>query len=153
MDALEIYVLCESRSAELAQKFLDAFLPKRTPIADEYPYPEFEDEPTDVFLTAIELMHRLEVDATESYSIYFDEFGSTGTQAMLFYTEDGAMIAGVSGLEIPPNAVLQRMAAEVGGEFGYLTSGSCPPETRGEFIALCRNSALDRLVEGQVKNR
>ena len=96
MDATEIYVLCNSRSANLASRFLNECLRDRRQIADEYPFPEFVDDPVKTFQTPEDLMQRLEQDEHESYSIYWDAKRADGPrQAMLFYTEDGAMIAGI----------------------------------------------------------
>ncbi len=152
MDPTEIYVLCESRSAELAKRFLDSCLPTRTPVADEYPFPEYVDEPSDTFQTPNELMRRLESDKHESYSIYWDAASNNGPrQAMLFYTEDGAMIAGIGGPSVSLGETLSCVAKQVNGRFGFITSGSCPPETSEAFIAICRESTLANIFEGQLR--
>ncbi len=152
MDPTEIYVLCESRSAQLAKCFLDVCLPSRNPLADEYPFPEYVDEPSDTFQTSEELMRRLEKDEHESYSIYWDAASNDGNrQAMLFYTEDGAMIAGIGGPNVGLDETLLYVAKQVNGRFGYITSGSCPPETIEAFIDICRKSTLTNLFEGQLR--
>ncbi|MEO8498208.1 MAG: hypothetical protein ABI614_24345 [Planctomycetota bacterium] len=153
MDPTEVYVLCESRSADLAERFLNACLPERTPGADDFPFPEFVDEPSDTFDTPEELMRRLEKDKNASYSIYWNATSNDGPrQAMLFYTEDGAMIAGIGGPNSGLDETLACVAKQVNGRFGYITSGSCPPETIEAFIGICRESTLVNVFEGHLRN-
>lgn len=152
MDPTEIYVLCKSRSVELAKNFLDAFLPERTLAADDYPFPQYADEPSDIFQTAEDLMCRLEKEEHESYSIYWNTASNNGPdQAMLFYREDGTMVAGIGGPNASLGETLASVAKQVNGRFGFITSGSCPPETSEAFIAICRESTLVNLFEGQLR--
>ena len=153
MDATEVYVLCDSRSANIAMRFLNACLPSRRQLAEEYPFPEFVDDPVQTFQTPEDLMQRLEQDENESYSIYWDAENADGPrQAMLFYTEDGAMIAGVGGPESSLDKTIAFIAEQVRGRFGFVTSGSCPPETVDEFKRICGESTLVNLYEWQLRN-
>jgi len=131
---------------------LDEFLPARTPVADEYPFPEYVDNPSDMFRIPEELVQRLEINEQEGYSIYWDSNLEDGPrQAMLFYTEDGAMIAGIGGPNAELNETLENVAKLVKGRYGFITSGSCTPEIREAFINICRESTLVNLFEGQLR--
>lgn len=153
MNPIEVYVMCESRSAELARHFLDVCLPSRTPVADQYPFPEYVDTPTETFQSPEKLMEKLADENNESYSIYWDAVDNCGPQqAMIFYTDDGAMIAGLGGPNLSIDESLTLISHQVNGRFGYVTSGSCPPETIEEFLELCHSSTLPSLVDGCVRN-
>ena len=153
MDNMEIYVLCQSRSVKLALRFLDACLPARVPITDEYPFPEYVDNPSEVFQTPEELMCQLEKNTNEGYSIYWGNLECNGPrQAMLFYTVSGAMIAGIGDPSAGVVETLKCIANQVDGRFGYITGESCPRTTSEEFISICRNSTLTCLFEGEIRN-
>ena len=153
MDATEIYVLCGSRSAKLANHFLNCCLPDRQPVANEYPFPEFADNPLAIYQSADELLIRLEQEPGEGYSIYWDsKDDKSSRQVMLFFTEDGSMIAGFGGACETASESLRAIALLVNGQFGYVTSGSCPPESRDAFIQLCRDSTVINLFEGKIRD-
>lgn len=153
MDAIEIYVLCGSRSKRLADVFLDAYLPHRTCVASEFPYPEYSNNPKFIFSAPDKLLEQLETDPGQSYSLYWDSNNSGEiSQAMLFYTIDGAMIAGLAGtIQSPGNAIL-NLASVVNGRYGYMTSEECPPDTKADFIETCRNSTQICLFDGDLRN-
>ena len=152
MDATEVYVLCGSRTARVAANFLDGCLPSRTEVAEEYPFPEFADLPSMTFHSAEELMRRLETETEEEYSIYWNNSARHGPrQAMLFYTSDGAMIAGVGGPDTTWSDTIARVANRVGGRYAYVTSGSRPPETREAFIRMCREATMTNLYKGRLR--
>lgn len=152
MDAVEVYVLCGSRSKSIADTFLTSYAPSRIGVANEYPYPEFVDEPERTFETADELIDRLASEQNSSYSIYWNCIGGP-EQVMLFFTNDGHMIAGIGGPKTSLERTLTELCELVGGRFGYVTSGSCPPDTFEEFESLSRNSTLPCIVDGQLRNR
>ena len=152
MDTVEVYVLCESRSKVTAMAFLDAFLPDRKSSSEEFPFPEFSDSPQNVYFSAGEVMSRLEHEPSQSYSLHW---GSTGSrkvsQAMIFFTRDGAMIAGLVVSNLEADETLVKIARIVEGQFGFLTTENPPPETCTEFIDLCRESTLTALVDGCLR--
>lgn len=154
MEPLEFYVLCESRSTELAKRFLDTFLPFRIPVAEDFPFPQYEDDSKAIFQTPEELMKCLEENKDEGYSFYWNSQCESGPdQAMLFYTEDGAMIVGLSGVNLAPADTLKKISKQVEGRYGYFTIESCPPNTRDEFIEICRESTLTNLFDGWIRNK
>lgn len=152
MEPFEVYVLCRKRSTIVALEFLDAFLPNRKPVADEFPYPEFGARPQAIYHTPEEVMLQLEVEHQESYSIYWDGDDSEyALQGMLFFTEDGAMIVGLVIVGTNYAKALLDVANVVCGRFGLITSESRPPDTQTEFMSMCRNSTLTALVDGQIQ--
>jgi len=152
MDATEIYVLCRSRSKAVAIRFLDAFAGSRTQVAEDFPYPEFADEPEITYATPLDLIERLENEHDSSYSIYWDcHSEDEPEQVMLFFTSEGRMIVGVGGPKESIESSLQKIATLVDGEYGYVTSGSCPPDTRDEFVEIATASTLPCVVDGRLR--
>jgi hypothetical protein len=152
MDRLEVYVLCESRSRACAEPFLNAFLPQRSPAAEDYPFPQYTDQPEVVYQTPDEVMQRMETEPDARYSLYWrNQTAEEPEMAMLFYTRDGAMIAGLVVSEPAVGPTLQAMSRQVQGRFGYITLESSPPETRDEFISLCRDSTEINLFAGDLR--
>lgn len=149
---LEVYVLCGARTSAVARRFLDTFAEKRVPVAEDFPFPEFANEPEYTFLDPNEVITLLESRRHDSYAIYWNvESGLGGEQVMLFFTEDGGMIAGIGGPTDSWEATLLAISTVVGGKYGYVTSGSCPPATSKEFKAICRQSTLASLVNGELQ--
>jgi|GEM_PF-3449116 len=152
MDATEIYVLCRTRSKLIANVFLDSFGKSRTQVAEEYPYPEFADEPEITFKNPSELIDRLESDCDSSYSVYWDcHSADEPEQVMLFFTSDGRMIVGIGGPRNSIETELLKIIAIVDGEYGYVTSGSCPPDSCDEFAEIAKASTLPNVVEGRLR--
>lgn len=150
MTQYEVYVACKDRSSTEANRFLDAFLPKRREVADEYPLPETSDTPRDVFGDAASLIRRLEEDSSEEYAIYWDREGSGDPhQAMLFFTEDGGMIAGLASANPDSLKLLRELANAVGATYGLVVLEERPAGTLGEFRDLCRTTPTNRLVDGE----
>lgn len=152
MSSTEIYVGCGLRSEAIANRFLNGYAPKRSAVAVEYPFPEFVDFPEVVYKTERELIERLILEPLSSYSIYWDCEGAA-EQVMLFFTADGHMIAGVGGPKSSFEKTLCDLRDLVEGRFGYVTEGSCPPESFRDFELLSRSSSLPCIVDGQLLNR
>lgn len=153
MDSVEVYVLCGSRSAAMAQTFLETCMPARSPIANEYPVPEFEQFPSHIFQSPEELVRYLELHTEESYSLYWESTCKVGPrQAMLFFTTDGGMIAGVFVAATETENALMKLSQLVGGRFGYISGSHCPPVNSNVFIEICRESTLANLFEGKLRD-
>ena len=153
MSDIELYVLSRSRSLKYALKFLDRFLPERSPVAEEYFFPEFSDEPIDIYQEDVEVITKLECEKKEGYSIYWDSKSDREiSQAMLFFTTDGAMIVGlaVTDTGVDVEKLLIDMAQEVNGQYGYVTDEDCPPETEEEFMDICTKSTFMTLIAGAI---
>ena len=152
MELLEVYVVSGTRSKATYVAFLDTFLPHRRALAEEFPFPEFTDPPQNVYLDPEELMERLELEPNQSYSLYWQcDESSQGLQAMLIFTCDQAMIAGLVVPTGTEGRILLEIANVVKGQFGLVTTENFPPETSAEFIDLCRTSTLIALVDGRLR--
>ena len=153
MDATEIYVLCRNRSKATADRFLNAFGTSRTQVAEEYPYPEFVPAPETTYINPSDLIERLEIDHDSSYSLYWNcHSEAEPDQVMLFFTREGRMIVGIGGPKGPIQSELEKIADLVGGEYGYVTSGSCPPDSRKEFVEIATASTLPCIVQGRLRS-
>lgn len=151
MELVEIYVLCKDRSKALALAFLEQFLPNRKAVAEDYPYPEYADEPKYVYDDYKEIAEVLEQDLNESYSLYWDNTSDGDIRsAMIFYTEDASMIAGITVAVGEEEAWLRKMSNFLRGGYGYIGFDAPPPETKLEFIDLCKGSDQPRIVEGEL---
>ena len=151
MEIREIYVLCKERSEKLAIDFLNKLLPEREAVAENYPYPEYSDDPKYIYDDSEELIKVLERNENESYSLYWNDSSDGEVKsAMIFFTEDGGMIAGITIPYDDGDAWLSKLSDIVGGKYGYVSFDSPPPETRVEFIACCEKSDQIRLVGGEV---
>lgn len=135
----EVYVLCKQRSLSIAQYFLNKVVPNRKATQDEYSVPECSDRPLQCFREADDVLSHLIRNNTEPYGLYWNNTGSdTPLQAFLFFTTDGAMIAGlaVNGDGLHALATLSRV---VEGKFGYITLEDRPPDTASEFVRRCQD--------------
>ena len=151
MNPLEIYVLSDERSAKIAANFLEEVAPDRSPVAADFPFPEFVDEPSIVFDNPSDLILKLEMETNESYSIYWNVNRGLADQVMLFFTADGGMIVGLGGPHVLAENAFTVVSKIVNGNFGYLTSGSCPPASTDEFVSLCQRSSLVNLFNGTIR--
>lgn len=142
---------CSERNEELAARFLDRFLPDREDVADEYPFPELSDSPERTFSDAASLIRHLESKRDHGYALYWDRKNSGDPQqAMLVFTEDGGMIAGVASTNPEPQRLLRDVADVVDGKFGLVVLEERPPDTLEEFVAMCKGAEGIRLVDGQI---
>jgi hypothetical protein len=150
MGDAEVYVLCPERSVRAATEFLDAVMPRRRPATDDFPFPEFVDEPDVVFTRPEEVIARLQDFPNESYSMYWhNELPVDPRGCMLFYTEDQGLIVGVVVRDDNAVAWLNRLALLTGAKYGYLTSEEAPGP-RAEFIERCRVGTVARIYEGEL---
>lgn len=147
----EVYVLCKARTEMLAAQFLDKFLPHRVALQEDYPFPELVDKPEVIYSDASQVMRRLVATPEQTYSFYWrHEWDGHRQQAMLFYTSDGGMIAGLANFTCSPVDLLQELAKSVEGKYGLVTCNSCPPECAREFVQVCRAAEWPRLIEGRI---
>lgn len=138
----EIYALSLTRSAALAESFLDKFLPIRAVFANEFPVPEFSDTPTQTFRLVDELLVFLEANQAEPYSIYWNSRNDgTIRQAMLFYTSDKHLIVGLAVMPNMSKELFSLLLEFTGSKFGIFGSEQPPPETAREFEELAREAS------------
>ena len=143
----DIYVIKKTRSKEFALSFLDHFAPQRRESAENYLIPQYSNEPTYEFTNASALMTFLEPSESFSQSIYWSNLDteSPNRHVMLFYTEDGFLIFGISRHYKSADDTrseeecLQLMTEFLETNEGYITY-ECPPEnTHPEFILKVHN--------------
>lgn len=150
----ELYAACKERSAVQAAAFLDAFGPDREQATDEYEFPQYSNSPREVFMDSVLLIERLEQESSEGYGIYWGRLGVTvpdkAPRVMLFFTEDGGMIAGlVVPHHVEAATLLERLASVVGATYGQTVLEEPPPSTLAEFRLSCKTGTGDRIVDGQ----
>lgn len=140
----DVYVLCPERTEALARQFLDEWASGRISSDADYCIPRFGSHPVHVFTSPDELIRFLDANPCEEQAMYWQSGRDDEIEhAMLFYSSDGAMIAGLSvaDWERPRDqvaAVLFRLARSVGARFGYVTMNQ-PPVLAGQdaFRAEC----------------
>ncbi len=151
MDRCEVYVLCGARTATLGETFLDAFLPGRREVADDYPVPELVDAPSIVLQDAPSLLRHLEQHPGEGYAVHWTRVGAGDpAHALLVFTTDGGMIAGLVTSRPDPGALMQALADLVGGAFGMTELECRPPETGEAFVLACRRAVGPRMISGRL---
>ena len=151
METIEVYVLCKKRSQSLAVEFLDRFLPVRKASSTHYPFPEHSDNPEYVYDDSEALFKALEEHTEASYSVYWDnEVDGDVKNAMIFFTEDGGMVAGLAVACEAAGHWLIEVSEVVGGVYGYVSFDSPPPETQEAFVFHCKNSDQVKLIEGEL---
>lgn len=153
METFCIYSLCHVRSREVAVQFLNRFLPNRVAVADEYPFPEFADNPKSVFKDPFDVIELLESDVGETYALYWNNSAddpdlTSPLQAMLFFLNDGKMIVGLAVSSQAPNQILKVVSDFVGADYAMVTGDEPPPEHSEEFKQLCKDGTLPRVVAG-----
>jgi hypothetical protein len=139
---VDLYVLCPEASVALAHRFLDAWAADRRPASD--------DDQRLRALPAAPVAMYWRVERAER-----DARAPEAEHVMLFFTDDGAMIAGLSvaGWDRPRaelEPLLVRLAGTVGARHGYVTAEEPPvSDGRDAFIAECRRREL-ALIDGAI---
>lgn len=150
MELVEIYVLCRDRSKSLIFEFLNRFLPNRKELSEDYPYPEYADDPIYVFDNSEKIIEKLEQDKYESYSLYWGNTdGGEVNSAMIFFTKDGGMIAGITVADGEEVSWFEKLSRLLGGEYGYVSFDQPPPERTSEFINFCIRTDQKRMISGK----
>lgn len=141
----DCYCLVDSRTVETCLRFLDEFLPERIESADEYPLPLHSDHPQKVLGDVHLVMKHLEEEKEEAYVLYWrsTKDDSRVKHGMLFYTNDGHLIVGVSieGESLEDREaiqMLQDLKAHFTSHIGCMrVEGPPPPFNASAFIAFC----------------
>ena len=139
----DIYVIKKNRSKKDGLKFLNYFLPNRKESSDEYLIPQFSKKTIQTFHRAEDLMDFLELHKNYAQAIYWSNSDNKNPNAhgMLFYTEDGCMIFGISRdmNEIKsnrkPEKCLEEMQEFLETNIGYITYETPPEDTYEEFLS------------------
>lgn len=131
----------------MGTEFLDTFLPSRKEVAVDYPVPMYANNtPSMVYSSASELMRYLEHDTAEEYLIYWtnSDHSSSYKHGMIFYTDDKAMIFGLSLSGDAPDseeAITQYLNIKrlLSSNVGCITVEEVPPVNSVEFMNFCKN--------------
>lgn len=105
----DCYVLTPNRTPSFIRSFLDHFLPQRSEYSPTYEVPQAAEQPTATFHSEEELLHYLEQNTTEPYTLYWsntDEGKLRG--AMCLYTPDGHVILNLFCETRYPDDALER---------------------------------------------
>lgn len=141
---IDCYWLVDSRKSSLCHDFLNKFLPTREESAEDYPVPIFSDSPTHTFTDVNKLLDYLEKNESEDYSIYWNNLEETSVykHAMVFHTDDGKMILGISleGNSLHDKSTIghfKELGEFLGGSIGCMKIDEVPPSNSQEFIEFC----------------
>ena len=137
----DIYVGLRTRSKEKAIAFLDHFLPERGVSGVGCPFPVREDQSELIDTDVNDLMMRLEREKNVNYSLYWHSIDkqNPNRNGMLFYTNDGAIIFGISRDVLGNTSTshedecLDAMKEYLKTDIGYITYESPPPDSYTEF--------------------
>lgn len=154
---MTVYALAPERTRRSGEHVLDYFLPARHPVADEYEYPQYDDNASIRYKDVGELMSHLQSEPTSPYSLYWDSRTPQSDvqveQGMLFFTEDGGMIVGLAVPENLAGQTLVNLRNVLGAAWGMATGDEPPPLSALGFIAACRSASLPRVVNGVFMDR
>ena len=150
MNIIEIYVLFGAREKALAIHFLDSLCPDRSPLAEEYPFPQYAYDPFCVFESDLDLIDKLIQNKNETYSLYWRGCDYIN-EVMLFFTKDAEMIAGVvTDASFATEELFARVAKNTNGKYGYIDFESPPPEHSSDLIKICKDSTFIKLYDGKI---
>lgn len=150
----DIYILASERSIAVAKKFITTWLSGFNESASEYSFPQYSSKPEAVYSSVDKLLNILMKASNEPHSIYWNNPKNDSVRSgMLFFTFDGAMIAGLSVATEDAKEIVQYMkelADTIGGQFGYKAFEEPPPETVTEFIELTKAMPGPKLIKGSI---
>ncbi|HET8741808.1 MAG TPA: hypothetical protein VFM41_04245 [Gaiella sp.] len=114
-------------------------------------FPQYSDRPDAVYGSPWQLIDQLLAQPTQPHSLYWrNPRPGHVLHAMLFFTTDGGLIAGLTvATEDPERAgtTLRQLARSVDGRYGYATWEQPPPDTAFDFKANARKTeCLPRLL-------
>ncbi len=151
MNEIEVYVLCKKRSTSLLEKFLNRFLPNRKEAAEDYSYPQYDENPEKIYSNISDLLKKLEMETLVDYSIYWNNITNCPPfTGMFFFTLDGGMIAGLAVDEKDAQIYLEKMRDFLDADYGYAIFESVPPNNTTDFIRISKNSQYLRLVDKKI---
>lgn len=138
---IDSYFLVESRNSASIKNFINAFLPLSKLSTDDYPVPWFSKSPSIIFKEVEELIDYLEQNVNLEYSIYWEnlDIKSIIQYFMVFYTDDGKMIFGVSVVGNNPqemNSIIlfKKIKKFLNSNICCMTVEEVPPTNSKEFL-------------------
>lgn len=155
MILLDVYVLCPRRDLEAVARFRERWLDGMSEAEDGYDFPRYPGPPEVTYASPWELSERLVGEPARPYAIYWTAGREANlVAAMLFFTSDGGLIAGLSLPDTQDGAIeraLTDLAETVGGRFGMTLWEEPPPERAADFLAAARTAKGPRLVDGVLR--
>ena len=146
------YYLVDNRSKSFIFRFIDEYIPNAIETSDEYPVPWFAESPVNIFFNIDDILKYLENNLHSEYAIYWrnPKEDLDIKHFMIFFTDDGKMIFGVSiNGEEPNTAVSINVFKELSGflntKTGCITVEEPPPTNSIEFIEFCSNRFIPTL--------
>lgn len=135
----DVYVLCSDRSPVSFEKFRSAFLVDTEETSDEYSFPMFADNPQFITKELSFLLETLFQKKEKDYGIYWHvNFIEEITSAMMFFTDDGYVIYGLTVPEDNAENMLQILKKVFSSEIGGIAFEQPPPLSSKEFIEAFR---------------
>lgn len=140
----DLYFLIESRDKRKVCAFLDTYLPEREETADDYVVNNGDESLVLTDLNA--LMDYLEQNTNVDQVIYWRNLDALNIHryGMVFYTDDGYMIFGISMEGRLPNDghvedEFTQLKANLKIAIGCITIEESPPVNSVEFRSFCEN--------------
>jgi len=144
----DIYTAVKTRSKQTGIDFLNHFLPQRVESAEEYWLPQYSDKAEIDFQSVDTLMDYLAVKKGIAYGLYWRNTNelNPNKHGMLFYTQDEAMIFGLSrDADINghlntdnEDECLRLMKEYFQTDIGYITYEDTPVATYAQFVEMLK---------------
>lgn len=136
----DIYIISEKRDRAAVEGFLGRFLRRRAESADDYPVPQYSENPEIVFERAADLIDYCDANRGTVQSIYWRALGDSKPEhAMVFYLKDGNVIYGLSTDASDQNYaknLLKDLKDHFNAEHGFIAHEAAPDaEDHAEFLA------------------
>lgn len=143
---IDAYFLIPSRSPLLVRRFLDKFLPQRERSAEDYHFPSVDPKEGDItFPDAFDAIAYMEERPDIAHAIYWSNTNPEDPihHGMVFLTDDGKMILGVSIPGDDPEyeyaiAIYREIKSFTGAELACMTVEEPPPDNEAEFRVFCK---------------
>lgn len=139
----DIYVLTPKRNKTFIKRFLDHIVPLRDECAESYEVPQYGGKNTaHTFNHTDAIIDYLVVNSNEPYSLYFENRNKSDIHfAMLFFTNDGNLIIGIStpaGNTTQEQDLLKQLLDFAESDDGYITFEEPPPDDADAFREFAR---------------
>lgn len=141
---IDAYYLIEERNSRIVLDFLEKYFGNRKELSENYPLPQYSDNPKITFSKADKLMEYLDKYSNIDYLLYWENLDDTSEMKFftLQYTDDGKMIFGISFRGNKPNTskniyFFQKFKKILKSKIGCLTIEEPPPSNSDEFVMYC----------------
>ena len=141
----DCYVLSDNRTEKFIFEFLNHFIPERNEIANEYEYPQYEDEAEFIFQNDYQIIKFLSQQTNAEYSLYWNNNLNEDLKgAMVFFTSDKKIIFGLFCTTLKSNTkiedkYLQKLKLFTKSKYGYITYEKIPEMDSSKFIEIATN--------------